>query len=392
MYQIFVGIDISKDSFTACTVSPNREKVFELSAPMDREGFEKLSQHLSKFPKDSIVIGQESSGCYHINLYAFLSHKGYHTVVINPLLISNFMKLSLRKTKTDRKDAFAIACFLTMFHDSLPQSCFLSPDFRELARERERLSSEIARLKNDIEKLLSITFPELLSATNVYSKAILNLLKHYPSARMIKSLPTSEIAELLKPNTRGRQAQISPEELISLAKNSIASMSPGREFILSQKASQLLLFEEELKKLTDMLAKMCRECALENLEILKSIKGIGDITALHFLAEVGDVSRFGNYKKLIAYAGLDPTVHQSGKFEGQSRISKRGNRHLRRVLWLMAAKVARYNQTFREYFLRKRAEGISYKKAILAVAHKLIRVIFAMLTHKTCFLGRENSL
>jgi len=392
MYEVFVGLDISKGSFAACAIGQEQDKIFEFSAPMNMEGFRKLTEHLSKFSKDSILIGQESSGCYHINLSAFLSDKGYQTVIINPLLISNFMKLSLRKTKTDRKDAFAIACFLTMFHDSLPQSCFLSTDFRELARERERLSSEIARLKNDIEKLLSVTFPELLKATNVYSRAILNLLKHHPSAWMIKSLPTSEIAKLLKPNGSGRKPRISPEELISLAKNSIASMSPGRELILSQKASRLLLFEEELKKLTDMLAETCRKCALEDLEILKSIKGIGDITALHFLAEVGDVSRFENYKKLIAYAGLDPTVHQSGKFEGQSRVSKRGNRHLRRVLWLMAAKVARYNQVFREYFLRRRAEGISYKKAILAVAHKLIRVIFAVLTHKTYFLAKKNSL
>ena len=392
MYEIFVGLDISKSSFAACAIRQEKDKLFEFSAPMNMEGFKELAQHLSKFSKDSILIGLESSGCYHINLSSFLSKKGYQMVVINPLLISNFMKLSLRKTKTDRKDAFAIACFLTMFYGSLPQSCFLSPDFRELARERERLSSEIARLKNDIEKLLSVTFPELLRATNVYSGAILNLLGHYPSAWMIKSLPASEIARLIEPKTRGRKLGISPEELISLARSSIASMSPGRELILSQKASQLLLLEEELKKLTDMLTQMCHKSALEDLRILKSIKGIGDITALHFLAEIGDVSRFENYKKLIAYAGLDPTVHQSGKFEGQSKISKRGNRHLRRVLWLMATKVARYNRTFREYFLRRRAEGISYKKAILAVAHKLIRVIFAMLSHKTCFRVSQNSL
>ena len=112
------------------------------------------------------------------------------------------------------------------------------------------------------------------------------------------------------------------------------------------------------------------------MEILKSIKGIGDVTAIHFLAEIGDVRRFDNYKKLIAYAGLDPTVHQSGRYVGQSKISKRGNRHLRRVIWLMAVTVARHNKTFREYYLKKREEGFSYKKAIMSVAHKLIRVIF----------------
>jgi len=392
MYQVFVGVDVSKDSFTACAIDQGRKKLFEISTSMDRKGFEELSQCLLKFQKDSILIGEESSACYHVNLSAFLSGEGYHTVVINPLLISNFMKLSLRKTKTDKKDAFVIACFLSMFHGSLRESSFLSSDFRELAREREKLSFQVAALKNDIEKLLAVTFPELLKATNVYFKGILNLLKNYPSAWMIKALSASEVAKLIKPEDRGRRPDILPEKIISLAGDSIACMSPAREFILSQKVSQLLLLEEELEKLNCILTDMCLKCAVEDFEILKSIKGIGDVTAIHFLAEIGDVSRFDNCKKLIAYAGLDPTVHQSGRYVGQSKISKRGNRHLRRVIWLMAVMVARYNKVFREYYLKKREEGFSYKKAIMSVAHKLIRVVFAMLTHKVYFLPKVNSL
>jgi transposase len=392
MYQVFVGVDVSKDSFTACAIDQGRKKLFEISTSMDRKGFEELSRCLLKFQKDSILVGEESSACYHVNLSAFLAKEGYHTVVINPLLISNFMKLSLRKTKTDKKDAFVIACFLNMFHSSLQESCFLSSDFQELAREREKLSFQVSTLKNDIEKLLAVTFPELLKATNVYSKGILNLLKSYPSAWMIKTLSASEVAKLIKPEGKGRRPDISPEKILSLARDSIACMSPAREFILSQKISQLLLLEEELEKLNCILTDMCQECAVEDLEILKSIKGIGDVTAIHFLAEVGDVSRFDNYKKLIAYAGLDPTVHQSGRYVGQSKISKRGNRHLRRVVWLMAVMVARHNKTFREYYLKKREEGFSYKKAIMSVAHKLIRVIFAMLTHKVYFSPKVNSL
>ncbi len=160
-------------------------------------------------------------------------------MVINPLLISNFMKLSLRKTKTDKKDAFVIACFLNMFHSSLQESCFLSSDFQELAREREKLSFQVSTLKNDIEKLLAVTFPELLKATNVYSKGILNLLKSYPSAWMIKTLSASEVAKLIKPEGKGRRPDISPEKILPLARDSIACMSPAREFILSQKISQL---------------------------------------------------------------------------------------------------------------------------------------------------------
>ena len=124
---------------------------------------------------------------------------------------------------------------------------------------------------------------------------------------------------------------------------------------------------------------------LEDFEIITSIDGINTRTATSFLAEIGYISNYASYKKLIAFAGIDPTVYQSGKFEGQSRISKRGNRHLRRVIWIMTTCVIQHNALFRGYYMKKRGEGQVFKKAVFATAHKLIRVIFAMLTQRTMF-------
>jgi transposase len=97
------------------------------------------------------------------------------------------------------------------------------------------------------------------------------------------------------------------------------------------------------------------------------------------------VRAFDNDKKLIAAAGLDPTTYESGKYKGQSKISKRGNRHLRRVIWLMATKVIISNQVFRAYYQKRRKEGLIYKMAVLATAHKLIRVMFSMLVNERVF-------
>ena len=117
------------------------------------------------------------------------------------------------------------------------------------------------------------------------------------------------------------------------------------------------------------------------------MRGIGDKTAFNFLIEMGgDIKAFEHDRKLIAAAGLDPTTYESGKYKGKSKISKRGNRHLRRVIWLMTTRVITNNEVFRAYFFKRRKEGLPYKKAVLATAHKLIRVIFAMLSHKTCFV------
>ena len=99
----------------------------------------------------------------------------------------------------------------------------------------------------------------------------------------------------------------------------------------------------------------------------------------------GDVNAFEHDRKLIAASGLDPTTYESGKYKGQSKISKRGNRHLRRVIWLMTTKVIINNPVFRAYYFKRRKEGLIYKKAVLATAHKLIRVMFSMLANQKCF-------
>jgi transposase len=122
--SLFLGIDISKEKFDACCIGSNGEKRFLISASMSREGFEELVMKVSSITndKEAILIGMESTACYHINLYSFLTSKGFTVIIINPLLISNFMKLQLRKTKTDKKDApLVIAQFLLMKKDALFQ-------------------------------------------------------------------------------------------------------------------------------------------------------------------------------------------------------------------------------------------------------------------------------
>ena len=103
----------------------------------------------------------ESTACYHINLYSFLSAKGIETVIINPLLIANFAKLSLRKTKTDKKDARTIAQFILAHKDSVTQLAVSQDlqDIRDMARERESLCHQISAAKVEIRRVLQTTFP-----------------------------------------------------------------------------------------------------------------------------------------------------------------------------------------------------------------------------------------
>jgi len=158
---LFVGIDVSKDKFDACGIGGEGEKVFSLTASMDRKGFEKLVFHLKR-KRSSLLLGLESTACYHIALFSYLTAQGYRVVIINPLLIANYAKLQLRKTKTDKKDAHTIAEFLMQKKQTLEKQTVSTDlmELRDLARRRERLTDQVTKLKGNMKRILSVTFPE----------------------------------------------------------------------------------------------------------------------------------------------------------------------------------------------------------------------------------------
>lgn len=387
--NLFLGIDISKEKFDACCIGSNGEKRFRMSASMSREGFEELLMQVSSLTKtkESVLIGMESTACYHINLYSFLTSRGFNVVIINPLLVSNFMKLQLRKTKTDKKDALIIAQFLLTKKDALYHNVVTPEitDMRDLARQRESLIDQMTAIKSDTKRLLTITFPELEHIAGIFTKSMLRLLCHYPSAKTIRNAKRSKIASILIPGTYGKQTEESVDAIIRAAVTSIGTSSPAKEMLIKQKVTILTQLEDHLRQITKILVEQCQAQMKDDIDILTSILGIGEKSATNFLVELGDPSLFASHRQIIAMAGLDPSVYQSGQYVGFSKISKRGNRHLRRIIWLMTVKVIQFEEYFRRYFEKRIKDGLIYKKAVLATAHKLMRVIFSMLSNKTLF-------
>jgi transposase len=393
MYNLLVGVDVSKDFFSAAGLDEEGKEHFSGTYEMNSHGFSEFLKALSSHGerRDQMIVAMESTGCYHINLFSFLSSQGIRTVVVNPLLISNFAKLSLRKTKTDKKDALTIARFLLDHHEEISQLSISQDhqDLRDLSRERESLCHLIAATKVEIKRVLRTTFPELESIGNLYTGAMLRFLQQYPSARLVRGAKRVAIAKALRGPYVGDKLTFTAEDIIKAAQSSVAVVSPAKEIIVQGKIATLLHLKERLEELTKLLTDLCKATRVEDLKILQSIKGVGPNTAVPFLAEVGEVKNFTSSKKLIAFAGLDPSIHQSGKFLGASKLSKRGNRHLRRAIYLMTTSVVSQNVFFKAYFLRRKKEGLPPQKALFAVAHKLIRVIFAMLSQRTCFNVKE---
>jgi transposase len=323
--KLYVGIDISKDSSSAHGINESGKDVFSLAFSMNASGFDEVHKCIGDNSENSkeVVIAMESTACYHINLYSFLSAKGIEAVIVNPLLIANYARLSLRKTKTDKKDARTIAHFLLSHKASISQIAISQDyqDIRDISRERESISHQISATMVEIRRVLHTTFPELEGIRKPFSKTMLYFLKKFPSARLIRSARADSIIRALSKTPCSSMLKTTPKEIIKAAKTSVGTSSVAKEFILAGKIETLEHLKARQKDITMALVDCCESVVIEDLEIVTSITGISNTTATSFLAEMGHVSNYSSHKKLIAYAGIDPTVYQSGKYEGASRIS-----------------------------------------------------------------------
>ena len=384
--QKFIGIDVSKDSFTVAIFFPMENSLSSQTLSLDHQGLRKLTALIH--PPSRLAL--ESSGPYSSLLLGILQSQGFEPELINPLRIKRFSSsLSLRLTKTDPIDAKTIALFLASQPNPSPH---LQPDPQRqglalLARQVEALARQSAALKCQIRQLLHFLFPELPEKLHPFSQSVLHLLLHFPSAERVRKASHQALAESLRKATagRGRRARLSVARFQDLARNSIGLSDPARESILQSLIRRLLSLEEEKRALARELIRRTKEYAPKAWEVLRSIPGVGELSAALIIAEVGDVSRFSQAKKLIAYAGLDPSVYVSGKTHRRSRISKRGSPHLRRILFIIAQQVVRRTRTFNTFYQRLRRRGKSYRQAMVAVAAKLLRVIYALLTKNVPF-------
>ena len=388
MYKQFCGIDVSKDSFDITLLESSGEVKLQEKLTMDREGFNALLKHLSSYSKEKLLVSMEATGIYHLPLLSLLLENSFKSVVINPILIKSFIgSTTLRKTKNDKKDATSIALFSLKSYQSLHLA---TPDaiesIRPLIRERESLSKEIARLKTEIKANLVQLFPELLKNTNIFTKSILNLLLQAPSRKAVRNLKKQKIQKLLD-STSGNKVKITADEILSLAKNSIAVSDKYLEKVLTSKIRRLITTQDELSFLDEELQNSLKDTDInDDIELLQSIPGIGTVTSKNFMVEVSSVDKFKSVKQLCAFIGIDPSVRQSGtSVNYRGKISKRGNANLRRTIWQMAIGTIRSCEKFNTYFTKKREEGKKFKQAVIAVANKLLKTIFILLKNKTKF-------
>ncbi len=378
----FIGIDVSKNHFNVAISNSKGTVTSQMQFPMSLKGYRKfLELFNSLFDIETTIIGIESSGPYHINLLDFLIENNLKVILINPLMIFNLRKsFSLRKTKTDKLDAAYIARAMASYPLG---ASYISPkviSLRKLSRCYEEILHEITAIKNRIRQSVAILFQALEKKSYLFSLTCLKLLERFPSALSVLRSDSEEIDRVLNEvkGGSGKSSTLTSEEFIRLAEESHEVDMPAEEINLKLSIRRLLFLLEQARDVRGKVVRLAWEYFPKEMEILTSVRGIGELSAGMFMSEVGDIRRFRGGRQLVAYAGIDTVVYESGRYRARMGISKRGNRHLRWILYLMMANVViKGDREYVGYFLKKRREGKAYKVAIFALANKFLRRIYA---------------
>ena len=388
--MIYVGIDAAKDKHDCCILGGNGQMVQEaFTFQNNHEGFEQLRTAIQRSSEaegsGQIRAGLESTGHYSGNLEAFLRDSGVELVVFNPLQVNLYRKSqTLRKTKTDKVDAKCIAQLLMTAESNPVSVSYQIQELKALTRHRFRLVSQRSKLKVSISRLVVILFPELPTVCNsVTQAAIKALLLNLPGARQIAACRIDRLTNLLRAASKGRYGRAKAEEIKSLAQQSIGANSPATSLELQLTLQQLDSLIQQINKLD----KAIRAAVVQTRSPIMSIPGIGPTLAAIILAEIGDIHRFSSPDKLQAFAGLDPSTYQSGKFKAdRTPMVKHGSTYLRWALMQAARLTAVYCETFGRYLAAKQAQGKHYFVALGHTAKKLIRVIFRILSANEVFV------
>ena len=385
--MIYVGIDIAKLNHFATAISSDGEILIEpFKFTNDYDGFYLLLSSLAPLDQNSIIIGLESTAHYGDNLVRFLISRGFKVCVLNPIQTSSLRKNNIRKTKTDKVDTFVIAKTL-MMQDSLRFISLEDLDYvelKELGRFRQKLVKQRTRLKIQLTSYVDKVFPELqyFFKSGLHQNSVYAVLKEAPTPVAIASMHMTHLAHLLEVASHGHFDKQTAKELRVLAQKSVGMNDSSLSIQITHTIEQIELLDSQILSTELQMADIVTSLH----SVIMTIPGIGAVNGGMILGEIGDIHRFSEPKKLLAFAGLDPSVYQSGNFQApKTRMSKRGSTVLRYALMNAAHNVVKNNATFKAYYDAKRAENRSHYNALGHCAGKLVRVIWKMLTDEVAF-------
>jgi transposase len=409
-----VGIDVSADFSYAAILAPNGDvykKSFKIKH--DLNGFNHLVSEIKKVEEEfsmKTAIFMESTGVYHLSLFHYLNNNFDNTFVINPLITKSNKNGGIRKVKNDKKDAFSIATIGKFQNIKLSQQ--LSLDIfllKNLVREYYKLTDTCSTFKKKLSADLRVIFPGYSTIfSDPTSKSSIELLSKYPTPQLILAAPKDDIINILLSNSKkgATWSENIYSKLVDTANSAIIIGLPlhGLSVKISSSITLIKTIQTEVDILLQRIDSFIEsetfpESIKNNIELIDSIPGIGRLTAITLIAEIGDINGFVKPKHLVAFFGVDSSVNESGKFKGDdNKISKRGTRIGRRALYAVALASIRsnrngipINKVLLDYY-QINMKGKKSKVALVAIMHKIINYIFAVLRNQTPFEQRDPKI
>ncbi len=378
--MIIVGIDISKRGHEAVFIDGTGKVILKpFRFQNNLSGFHKLLKAISQY-QDNVCFGMEATGHYWLSLFARLKKLGYQVYVINPMQTDSFRNMYIRQSKNDTRDSFLIAEVIRFgrFSESgMPPSTLYT--LRELSRNRFFLIDMRSGLKRKVVTLLDQVFPEYETLfSDTFGLTSTEVLKNCPTPKEICLIESSYLLKIIQEPSRKRFGMAKVEQIKEVAANSFG-IELSTDFFSN-------MIKAHISHI-DFITKQIEELEAQMVEILNqfdtkvdTIIGVGKVLAACIISEIGDISRFSSASKLAAFAGVDPTMKQSGEYTGtRNRMSKRGSPYPRRAIWLAATVAAHHDPAIHILYLKKRAEGKPYMTTIGHICRKLTSIIYAVM-------------
>jgi len=379
----YCGIDIAKNNHEASIIDARGKLLTEsISFPNSQKGCEKLFKLFEKFEitPENVVIGMEATGHYWLSAYSFLIENKFKTKVINPIQSEAFRKMYIRQTKNDSKDSFIIAQIMRFCQYSetkLSEENIIA--LRQLSRYRLALVDSCSDCKRRVIALLDQVFPEYQKFfSDTFGVSSKEILLKCPTPEDVLAIPTNKLSKILEKASNGQFGMEKAKSLKSIAETSfgISFAKDAFSFQIKQLIQQIIFIENQIEDLKKQISILLSKTN----QVITTISGIGETLGAIIISEIGDIFRFDSPSKLVAFAGLDVKVNQSGEFSGtKNKISKRGSPYLRRAIWLAANRAAFCDPILSDYYQSLKSRGKHHLTAIGAVARKLCNIIFVIL-------------
>lgn len=386
---LIVGIDIAKDKHVA-RFQDDRGMEFGKRMFFDNRihGFELLLERVTRIQKDqgktSVIFGVEPTGHYWTSLAYFLTARGYEFVLVNPMHVKKSKELDDNSpTKNDTKDARVIAQLIKDGRYSAPNLLDgIYADLRETIKLRDQLTKELTIIDGRVQNNLQRYFPEFQDVFKDWrGKAALCTLRTFPFPSDIRDLTPEEVLAQWQTVVKAGIGIKRATTLVEKANQSIG-IDVGERFAkkeLHNLLNQFELFQEQLNTLDQEIEALLVD--LPGAQEMTAIKGVGPVTVATFFAEIGDIRNYTHPQQLVNMAGLSLQEQSSGKYKGQTKITKRGRKRLRKAIYLAVRPLVASNPTFKTlhmYYTKRSSRPLKKQQSLIALCGKLLRVLFAI--------------